>query len=179
MNEDGRIESRDLCSSSVIERVLSDEAVSSIKIKKTIQSDNFSTGVSGWQINRDTGSCEFQDAVIRGTLNASDITAGTLDAQVVTVTNLNADNITTGTLSGTYVEDGAISTSKIELTAALIASQVFQSTTYTPGSAGWQIDADGSAPEVLTPERVARVFRVRIRWADAGQGLRIEGPATN
>jgi len=63
-----------------------------------IQSYNFSTGSAGWQIAAD-GTAEFQDAIIRGTLNASDITTGTLDASTITVTNLDADNITAGTLN--------------------------------------------------------------------------------
>ena len=63
-----------------------------------IKSYNFSTGSAGWAINSD-GTAEFQDATIRGTLNASDITAGTLDASSITVTNLNASNISTGTLN--------------------------------------------------------------------------------
>jgi iron complex transport system ATP-binding protein len=39
-----------------------------------------------------------------------------------------------------------------------------------------RIEAEGTPAEVLTPERVARVFRVRARWDEGGQGLRIEGP---
>ena len=62
-----------------------------------IRSSNYSTGSAGWIINSD-GSAEFQNATIRGSLNASDMTTGTLNASNVAITNLNADNITTGTL---------------------------------------------------------------------------------
>jgi len=51
-----------------------------------IKSYNFSSGSAGWAINAN-GSAEFDAAVIRGTLDASNIT----------VTNLNASNISTGT----------------------------------------------------------------------------------
>ena len=35
-------------------------------------------GSAGWKIERDTGNAEFQNATIRGTLNAADITTGTI-----------------------------------------------------------------------------------------------------
>ena len=39
----------------------------SVRLYSTnIQSDNFVTGESGWQIQRDTGSAEFENAIIRG-----------------------------------------------------------------------------------------------------------------
>lgn len=50
-----------------------------IQVTADIESDNYVAGVSGWHIERDTGNAEFQNAVIRGTLNASDISAGTLN----------------------------------------------------------------------------------------------------
>jgi hypothetical protein len=56
----------------------------------TIRSDNYVTGTSGWIIKSD-GSAEFQNATIRGSLNANDITTGTLDANNVTITNLTVD----------------------------------------------------------------------------------------
>jgi len=49
-----------------------------IQVTTDIQSDNFVSGTAGWNIERDTGNAEFQNAVIRGTLNAADITAGTI-----------------------------------------------------------------------------------------------------
>jgi hypothetical protein len=53
-----------------------------------IKSYNYSSGSAGWIINAD-GSAEFDAAVIRGTLDASQIN----------VTNINAANISTGTLN--------------------------------------------------------------------------------
>ena len=100
---DGRIGSRDLCTGAVVERVVGDGAISSLKISATLESDNYSAGSAGWQINRATGAAEFQSATIRGTLNASDIVTGTLNADLITVTNLSADAITTGTLDGDQV----------------------------------------------------------------------------
>lgn len=51
-----------------------------IQVTADIESDNYVAGTSGWKIERDTGNAEFQNATIRGTLNASDITAGTISA---------------------------------------------------------------------------------------------------
>jgi len=48
------------------------------QVTDDIESDNYVSGTSGWRIERDTGNAEFQNAIVRGTLNASDITAGTL-----------------------------------------------------------------------------------------------------
>ena len=112
---DGRVGHRDLCTSAVVERTIGPASVSSLKIAASLQSDNFSSGSAGWKIERDTGSAEFQDVVVRGTLNGADLIANT------------------------------VTTAKLEVTASLIAGQTVESTTYTPGSAGWQIDADGSA----------------------------------
>jgi len=67
-------------------------AVSSTKIATTIQSDNWSVQAStGWQINRD-GSATFQNAVVRGTVTATDGTIGGL--------SIDTDKFYLGT--GTY-----------------------------------------------------------------------------
>lgn len=129
---DGRIGSRDICNAAVVERTIADGGVSSLKISATLQSDNFASGSAGWQINRVTGSCEFQDAVIRGTLNASDITTGTLNAALITVTNLSASSITTGTLNGNLVDVTNINASNIttgSLSADYISGGTISGTT--------------------------------------------------
>lgn len=54
-------------------------AVTSIKIANNLQSDNYVPGVSGWRIERNTGSAEFQDITLRGTIFATAGEIGTLD----------------------------------------------------------------------------------------------------
>ena len=78
---DGQIDSSNLCSQAVVERVLGDESVTSLKIFNTLQSDNFSSGSAGWQIRRDTGAAEFQDITARGAITA---TSGELQTLSVT-----------------------------------------------------------------------------------------------
>ena len=112
---DGKIGHRDLCTAAVVERTIGPASVSSLKIAASLQSDNFVAGSAGWKIERDTGSAEFQDVIVRGTLNGADLIANT------------------------------VTTAKLEVTASLVVGQTIESTTYTAGSAGWQIDADGSA----------------------------------
>jgi len=47
-----------------------------IQVTSNIESDNFVAGTSGWSIERDTGNAEFGAAVIRGELEASQISIG-------------------------------------------------------------------------------------------------------
>ncbi len=158
---DGEIKGSMICSQAVVERVLGDESVTSLKIYNNIQSDNFVTGSAGWRIERNTGSVEFQDATIRGTLNASDITAGTMsanyisggtiDASNVTVTNLNASNISTGTLSADRIAANSLAIGKISggtygnSDITFSSGSDLKSGNYSAGSAGWQIEGGGDA----------------------------------
>lgn len=101
-----------------------------------IKSSNYAAGTSGWQIKGD-GSAEFQNVTVRGSLNASDLSAGTLDiarianlsitsakiaslsadkltagtinANTISVINLHADQLTVGTINGVQITGGAIS----------------------------------------------------------------------
>jgi len=70
-----------------------------------IKSYNYSSGSAGWIINAN-GSAEFDAAVIRGTLDASQIN----------VTNIDAANISTGTLNVDRLP--TITTSQINFTAS-------------------------------------------------------------
>lgn len=122
-NPDGSLSSREICDGAVLERALADESVSSVKIQVTLESDNFVTGTSGWQINRDTGSVEFQDATIRGTLNASDITSGTLNVS--------------------FLAGGTITAEEIVFSNS--SSSILRSANYVANSTGWQILGNGNA----------------------------------
>jgi len=64
------------------------------QITDDLESDNYVSGSSGWRIERDTGNAEFQNATIRGTLNASDISAGTIS--VARLPGLTFADVVTG-----------------------------------------------------------------------------------
>lgn len=86
-----------------------------------IKSANFSAGSAGWQI-LGNGNAEFNNVTVRGTINASDITAGTLD-----VARLGANTIESVKLAVATVE-----------TSRLANNAVSDAVTYTSatGSAG-------------------------------------------
>lgn len=89
-----------------------------IQVTADIESDNYVPGSSGWRIERDTGNAEFQDAIIRGTLNASDITAGTLNAD-----RINIDDVTLDTSGGQLIiKTAGVATANIAARAATDAT---------------------------------------------------------
>lgn len=139
-----------------------------------IKSYNFSTGSAGWAINAD-GTAEFQNATIRGTLDAGDITSGTLSVnrldltQILTVgeaagdvnsgsTTIDGDNITTGTITSTQISANTITTNELnftpfadgdDLTAGTVGGISINAANiqanYSAGSAGFLIESDGDA----------------------------------
>ena len=70
-----------------------------------IQSRNFVTGASGWQIKND-GTVEFRSGTFRGTLNADDITAGTLTGITLQTATANPRIVLTGNTFITYNTGG-------------------------------------------------------------------------
>jgi hypothetical protein len=72
-------------------------------LAQDLQSDNYAAGSDGWKIERDTGSAEFNDVTVRGTVYASAGTfAGSLSAATGTFSGtVTAATIATNTLSGT------------------------------------------------------------------------------
>ena len=90
-----------------------------IQIANNIQSDNYSSGLSGWQIQRNTGNAEFGAASIRGTLSASQI---------------QIDNVTLDTNASNQliVKDGGVGTDQIAANAiSQIGYQNFTNSNYT------------------------------------------------
>jgi len=77
-NPDGQLTSRDICDQAVVERILADSSVTSIKISVNLQSDTYDGGViavdagtAGWRIERNTGDAVFHDVIIRGDVISS------------------------------------------------------------------------------------------------------------
>lgn len=87
-----------------------------------IQSGNFVAGTSGFRI-RGSGDAEFQNATIRGTLNAYDLTAGFIpvariqDATITSakIASLTGDKITAGSLNADRIVAGTITADRIIL----------------------------------------------------------------
>jgi len=103
-----------------------------IQVTTDIQSDNFVTGTSGWNIERDTGNAEFNDITARGTVQSSNWD-GVLTGGAIT---------TPGTVGWIILDNGASEFNDIDI------RNTIQSTNYDnvgPTYAGWQINSDGSA----------------------------------
>ena len=138
-----------------------------------IRSYNYSSGSAGFSINSD-GSAEFQNATIRGTLNASDITAGTLSASLLDTsfiqvgggasdinsnsTTIDGGKITANSISASQIQANSITTSELNFTplsngdaitsgtvgGISISSSAIQSSDYS-STDGFKIQSDGDA----------------------------------
>ena len=97
-----------------------------IQVTADIESDNYNGGgfdsggnrltpyaTQGWHIDRSSGSAEFQNAIIRGTLDATDIIAGTLTADRINLTGSQLES-SSGAL---IVSDSGIDTQQVAVGA--------------------------------------------------------------
>ena len=75
----------------------------SLQATQVVESANFVTGSSGWQIDGD-GSAEFQNVTIRGTLNADDITLGLLNAARIGAGTIGVEIIKLSNSSNSRIE---------------------------------------------------------------------------
>jgi hypothetical protein len=101
---------------------IADAAISNAKIGNTIESDNYSTGSTGWTIRKSTGSfpngfIEISDAVIRG--------------------NITAD---TGNIGGWSIASNKLTAGNLELDAGNTTIKG----NYSAGSTGFSLNNDGS-----------------------------------
>lgn len=125
-------------------------------VNGSLQSQDFLTGSSGWQINA-TGDVEFNNGVFRGTLTAASINipnttsansfhvdsngntwwgATTLGASVASVLNTGAATFTSGTIGGWTLSSTTLTSSTITLNAG--------ASTILVGTGGNQITIDGT-----------------------------------
>lgn len=100
-----------------------------IQVTTDLESDNYVAGSAGWKIERDTGNAEFQNATIRGTLNAADITAGEISVGRLPGLVREASGTTTSTIndSGNIVQ----SSNRVSLTGVTTGSKILITTTIT------------------------------------------------
>ncbi len=75
---------------------LADGSVASAKIAISLRSDNYSPGLAGWAINRDSGDVEFADGTFRGLVEAA-VVLGSLFQTAATGRRIEAGpNVKTG-----------------------------------------------------------------------------------
>ena len=106
-----------------------------------IKSSNYVTGSTGWAINSD-GSAEFRNATIRGSLNASDITAGTLSSDRLDTSFIAVGGAASDVNSNSTTIDGGKITAD-SITASQIASSTITTSqlNFTPYTDGENIDS--------------------------------------
>ena len=106
-----------------------------------IKSSNYVSGSTGWAINSD-GTAEFRNATIRGSLNASDITAGTLSSDRLDTDFIAVGGAASDVNSGSTTIDGGSITAN-SITASQIASSTITTNqlNFTPYTDGENIDS--------------------------------------
>lgn len=101
----------------------------------TLESSNFVTGTSGWQIDGD-GNAEFQDVTARGVITSQ---AGSA-IDWTHLTNISVDNADINSLSFDKIT-AATNTASLVIGAA----GTIESANYSAGTAGFHIGGDGNA----------------------------------
>jgi len=81
--------------------------LNAIQVTATLESDNFQTGVQGWQIRRDNDTAEFGAAFIRGTLTANQIQIDnvTLDSDGSGNLIIKSGGVDTAQVKGSAISD--------------------------------------------------------------------------
>jgi hypothetical protein len=81
------------------------------------------------------------------TITATQIASGTITATEIASGTITGDRMVAGTITATQLGAGSVTANKINVdgTISLSAGGIIKSTSFTTGSAGWQIESDGSA----------------------------------
>jgi len=152
----------DIGAGAVTTTEIGDDAVTVTKLANVLQSTNYVSGTTGWEITT-AGNVEFSDGTFRGTLvvggttlsssntlnsnqSASDITTGTLDASSITVTNLSADSITAGTLNANRINIDGVTLDVDGSGQLIIANDGVGSAQIANGAVGLTEFASGLQP---------------------------------
>ncbi len=139
---DGLISARQLCSNSIDNRVIAPDAITDVEIAAGFAFVELVTTlpVSGnfegrmVYLTTDDKLYRHDGSAFLLAVDGADITAATISAGSMVANTLTAGEISAGAIGAS------------ELAAINIGVAKFiRSTTYTPGSAGWSIDADGTA----------------------------------
>jgi len=84
--------------------------IASVNFGTNIQSDNYVTGSSGWQIQRASGNAEFNNVDIRGGLIASSIVSAAITSKSITADQIDVDTLVIGSKNILTLDGSAIAT---------------------------------------------------------------------
>ena len=96
-----------------------------IPIGSVLQSDNYSAGSAGWQIQR-TGDADFNNVNIRGnsTVQGSVLVNGTVAADKISTNNLAAISADLGTITAGTINGGTINAGSVTVSGGFTAPQL-------------------------------------------------------
>ena len=84
--------------------------IASVNFGTNIQSDNYVTGSSGWQIQRASGNAEFNNVDIRGGLITPSIVASAITSKSITADQIDVDTLVIGSKNILTLDGSAIAT---------------------------------------------------------------------
>ncbi len=129
-----------------------------LQVRVPLQSVNYVEGSAGWRFDL-SGNAEFNNVVVRGTVEANGVFTGTLGADTVNAINVSASQITAGflsvdrlqvnTINGNRLSDGTVGNAKIDtLDANKITTGFLSADRLQVGSISGNRLSDGSVSSV-------------------------------
>ena len=125
-----------------------DTPIPSVNFGVNIQSDNYVSGSSGWQIQRDSGNAEFNTINIRGGFIAPEVISDNIAAKSITADQIDVDTLVIGSKNILTLDGSAIAT-RTHRTTVDDYTDGLNNTIVGVGSANGSIVTSGSVSENL------------------------------
>lgn len=125
-----------------------DTPIPSVNFGTNIQSDNYITGSSGWQIQRASGDAEFNNVFIRGGIIIPELVAAAITAKSITADQIDVDTLVIGSKNILTLDGSAIAT-RTHRTTVDDYTDGLNNIIVGSGSANGSIVTSGSASENL------------------------------
>ena len=90
--------------------IVFDPPIPSVNFGTNIQSDNYITGSSGWQIQRASGDAEFNNVEIRGGFITPSIVAAAITSKSITADQIDVDTLVLGSKNILTIDGDAVAT---------------------------------------------------------------------
>lgn len=164
-----------------------DPPVPSVNFGINIQSDNYVTGSSGWQIQRDSGNAEFNTITIRGGLIVPSVVSAAITAKSITADQIDVDTLVIGSRNILTIDGSAVATRTHRTTVddytdglnnIIVGSGSANGTTVTSGSASENLRYRFSVPVDLTSSAGSNNLRTKRFYYPtftANSGYSIDG----